>query len=347
MGQILLKTQNSGTTLVSNTFIDEYLTDTNESQTKIYLYLLRCTGANMPVSVSILADKFNYSEKDVLRALLYLNKKGLLTIETNENQDIIGICVNDCSGAVIPSDRSAVISTQKEKENSNIQTSHFYSVDQMNAFKNDSQIKDTLFFAQTLLGRVLSVNDLNTLLYIHESLGFSNKLLEYLIEYCANGGKKHIAYIEKVALGWKEQGITTVDEAKAIGSTAGYQKEGYQVLRALGISRSLTSTDITMLRKWFEEYGFSLDIILESCARTLRTISQPSFSYADGILKNWHSHGVKTLSDITVLDESHEQEKSKTVSKQPQIYNSSANKYSAMVQGNIDYKELEKKLFNS
>ena len=40
------------------------------------------------------------------------------------------------------------------------------------------------------------------------------ELLEYLAEYCAEGGHTSIRYIEKVALNWYQAGIHTRDEAR-------------------------------------------------------------------------------------------------------------------------------------
>ena len=62
-------------TVVSNCFIDEYMKDANDAQLKVYLYLIRMLNANQSISVSGIADKFNHTEKDVMRALKYWEKK--------------------------------------------------------------------------------------------------------------------------------------------------------------------------------------------------------------------------------------------------------------------------------
>ena len=54
-------------TAVSNIFIDEYMKDANDAQLKVYLYLIRMMNANLPISISDIADKFNHTEKEVLR----------------------------------------------------------------------------------------------------------------------------------------------------------------------------------------------------------------------------------------------------------------------------------------
>ena len=50
-------------TSVSNTFIDEYMSDANGEFVKIYLYLLRLMNApQASFSISSIADKFEHTE---------------------------------------------------------------------------------------------------------------------------------------------------------------------------------------------------------------------------------------------------------------------------------------------
>ena len=67
---------------VPNVFIDEYMADANGEFIKVYLYLLRCMNSNGgSVSISAIADNLNHTEKDVMRALKYWEKVGVLSIE--------------------------------------------------------------------------------------------------------------------------------------------------------------------------------------------------------------------------------------------------------------------------
>lgn len=54
------------------------MADANDAQLKIYLFLIRMMNANLPTSVTDIADKFNYTEKDVLRSLMYWESRQLL-----------------------------------------------------------------------------------------------------------------------------------------------------------------------------------------------------------------------------------------------------------------------------
>ena len=71
----LYKDNYADSTVVSNLFIDEYMKDANDAQLKVYFYLLRMLNAEQAISVSGIADKFNHTEKDVIRALKYWEKQ--------------------------------------------------------------------------------------------------------------------------------------------------------------------------------------------------------------------------------------------------------------------------------
>ena len=67
------------TTVLENEFIDHHMVKANGEYVKVYLLLLR--HMNEPsgmLSVSEIADKLECTEKDVVRALNYWKKQGLL-----------------------------------------------------------------------------------------------------------------------------------------------------------------------------------------------------------------------------------------------------------------------------
>ena len=69
-------------TLVPNTFIDELLPKANGDFVKVYIYLLRNAGSEgKDLSVGSIADALDYTEADILRALRYWEKAGVLSME--------------------------------------------------------------------------------------------------------------------------------------------------------------------------------------------------------------------------------------------------------------------------
>lgn len=297
MGGIVLKgNRYSGNTIVSNCFIDEYMADANGAQLKIYLYLMRCIEADEPVSVPLLADRFNYTETDIIRSLLYWARKGIVSLEFDEERNVSGIVLNDPSEA-----EETEVSLPKKPASSEKKRKPSYTVSDLDSFGSKKEVKRLIFATEQYLSRTLSPNDMNTMLFIYDGLGFSTDLLEYLIEYCVGKGKTSTRYIESTAIGWAEAGVKTVKDAKE--HVRGFGGNSYfAVLKAFGITdRKPVELEMEFVDKWQNEYGYGMEIILEAVARTMKAIAKPSFPYTDRILKNWAESGVKYIEEVDTL----------------------------------------------
>ena len=273
----LTNSAQNNTTVLENEFIDQYMIKANGEYVKVYLLLLRHQNeASTPLGISQIADILEVTEKDVIRALNYWNKQGLLEYESAETAPVTS-----------PKPAPAVVSDPSSK------------VPDIRQFKSRKEFKELLFVAEQYLGKTLSVTDIDSITYFYETLEMSVELIEYLIEYCVENGHKSMHYIQKVALSWHKQDIKTVDQAKT--SSLLYNKNCYSILNAYGIKgRAPAASEIAYIRKWNEEYAFNLDIILEACNRTMNAIHQPSFDYTDSILKKWHAQNVRHLKDIAL-----------------------------------------------
>ena len=104
----LYKDNYADSTVVSNLFIDEYMKDANDAQLKVYFYLLRMLNADQAISVSGIADKFNHTEKDVIRALKYWEKQQILDLDFDENKALVGIHLRDLSAQATPASQHNV-----------------------------------------------------------------------------------------------------------------------------------------------------------------------------------------------------------------------------------------------
>ena len=125
-----------------------------------------------------------------------------------------------------------------------------------------------------------------------------------------------------------------------------YNKNCYSILGAFGIKgRAPAPSEMEYIKRWTSEYGFSLDLILNACARTMNAIHQPSFDYTDSILKKWHAQNVRHLKDIAALDASFTREKElkkKQTVKTPVV--KTTNKFNNFESRSYDMNELERKL---
>ena len=137
-----------------------------------------------------------------------------------------------------------------------------------------------------------------------------------MVECCVEKGHPNFHYMNKVALNWKESGISSLQEAK--DSTNIHSQSYYAIMKVFGISgRNLTERETAFINKWTSSYGFSLDIIREACERTIRNTGKVNFEYADSILGSWSKKGIRQLDDIARLDEAFASTKQAKVASAP------------------------------
>ena len=263
--------------------LERCLREANESQIKIYLYMLKC-GSKSP-TVSSIADFFNYSEQDVKRALRFWNGKS--KAEKTDRAD--------------RTDR-----TEKAAAGGNVvefSGKNTYSKEAMTELIGKPEVSQLMFVAEQYMGRPVKPDEVSSILYIYDGLGFPADLVEYLLEYCINNNKKSMRLIEAEAVSWKEAGVTNLAGAKKL--TGHVPKEMKAVLEALGFpaDHQPVETEIAFVRRWTGRYGYGMDVIGEACNRAVLATGKPNFRYTNGILKKWHDAGVKKKSDILAAEE--------------------------------------------
>lgn len=384
-------------TTVSDIFIDQYMPKANGEFVKVYLYLLRATGSGAGIAtISEIADHFSNTEADIIRALNYWASEGILQLQSGADGQIMGINLCSLSVSGVQAAQSNIQSTvadnaaQNNLQNSvvnnaaqNISTVNTrmhdsvveklksqtpdkaassqkeYTLDEIKEFRKNPDISELFFIIETYLKHTLSSTDTNMVLYWLDELHFSTDLVEYLAEYCITKGHSSLRYMNKVALGWADAGIKTVDQAK--DDAAAHSQIYYSVMKALGITgRNLVDSEVSLINKWVGEYGFDIELVKAACSKTISAIQKPSFEYTDSILANWRKKDVHTLKDVEVLDanfakankasatSSSQGTNAANGSSKPKSNNSSSkNKFNNFNQRNNDYDKLEKLFLNS
>ena len=329
MSSLILSTESSeGYTAVSNIFISEYVPGANGEFVKVYLYLLHLMSLrSYNISISLLADTFNQTEADIMRALRYWDSLDVISLSFNgPGNGLSNIILRDikhtgqAANAMadpVAAESASVNSTssyQTEtvraakpdiKQTEVIYTAEplkvSYSKEQLNGFLANDNFSMLLFVIEQYMGRPLSTKETNSIVYFYDGLKLSTDLIEYLFEYCVEHNKKSINYIEKVALSWASKNIHTIAEAKE--ETSNHTDYVYQIMKAFGLSnREPAQHEKAMIAKWADTYCFDTDMIIEACNRTIKAIHQPSFEYADTILAIWKNSNVSSLEDVKKAD---------------------------------------------
>lgn len=333
-------------TCVANSFIERYMPKAAGEFVKIYIYLLKCVEENTSeLSISRIADAFENTQKDVVRALKYWEKKGLLRLSFDGEilTSLKLISPPDVpEEEAVAEDRPAHTAIQVKPA---LFTKRQYSKEETAALLENEDVAQLVYIVQKYLGRTLTSADVNSILFFYDGLKLPVDVIEYLFEFCVSKDKTSMRYIEKTAITWSEKEICTVEAAKALNAIR--SGDYYPVMKAFGLSgRQPAKKETEFIEKWTLSYGFDMSIIVEACERTINTIHQPSFEYADSILRNWHMRGATSAEEIKALDAEYAGKASYKKNAGGELTKTVKNKFSNFTQRNYDYSQLEKVLFN-
>ena len=131
-------------------------------------------------------------------------------------------------------------------------------------------------------------------------------------------GVRKINYVEGIIRNWYDQGLTNLEAITEHFKRQDTKYYGYQkVMKSLGLdNRPITQGEIKIIDKWFEQYNFSIEIILKGCEGSSR-VANPNVNYIDAILTSWYEKGVKTFEDIEEKDKPKEKKEIKVVNSIP------------------------------
>lgn len=355
-------------TQISNLFIDEYMPSANGSYVKVYLLLLRIlSDYTFNISIPDMADTLELTESDIKRAFAYWEKKNLLYIVRNTKGAICDISVTLPSASpvkateliteTVPEIATTSECTEVKNENTSnedpTQKEKFnrtYSSAEIKTITSQNDFKWIITIIEKYMERTLTPADVETAVFIYDSLHFSTDLVFYLYEYCISRGKKSARYIQTVAINWANEGVDTVDKAEQFSMR--FETNYINVMKNFGLNGIPAPAQKKYIDSWLSA-GFTPAIIKEACSRTLIAINEPNFKYANSILDNWKKLKVITIEDIKTIDEARAKSIKKdnagpdkqrsTKSSQP-VKQNSFNSYDQRHYSSDDYSSIEKQL---
>ena len=172
--------------------------------------------------------------------------------------------------------------------------------------RKDEDFTTLLYVLQRYLGIIFSQTNTERVAYLYDTLGMSQDLLIYTAEICAErkqraesegrraGDRDWFRYFEKTALRFHSKGIRTAEQAREDDTR--YRAAIFAVMNAFGKDCSYPGqAERTLIEKWYNDYGFSAEIIGEACSIVKLSTGGISYSYADKILNSWHEAGIRTV----------------------------------------------------
>ncbi len=314
---------------LSNIFIERYITNAKSVFVCIYIYSLKKCIEGKKITLFETARDFDILESDVLSAWRFWKKEGVVEFKEDDNEFFVEFfdltlekkafdenddkvffeyekMSKDCFEPVAENNIDNENKNISEKKNKPVVKLKKdakipnYSVDEINLYKEDDDVKKLFKTAEMAFSSMLDFNKMKLVFGFYDWLGMPVDVIEYLIKYCVSNGKgRNLRYIESVALDWCEKEIDSVEKAEELVRT--FNSDYREIMKSLGIS-GITPVEgqIVFMKDWLEK--FPVDIIKIACEKTVMTTGKPSFNYANSIIQKWYKYGVKTISDIEKID---------------------------------------------
>lgn len=323
-------------TIIPNNFIDEYMVKANGEFVKVYLYVQSQIQANREqnLSISVIADKLECTEKDVQRAFTYWEKEGLLSLEIEESEPLVEPQMSKTSQ--LPAAKT-ISSAQKVYDHSHTEYSENYpsSIQHFENTKNlssqlpyeASRVSDTQRNYET--SRVSNSQRTYDTRVAEPHKTYDARVTESqrIYESSNSAEPQKIYEVPRAINSYKTSEYTqaSIDHIDTSYSNAGYDSSTMGIpskamlpptilqnqIETAGLSqlaymadtyfgKPLTSTDLNTLFYFYDQLHFSVELIeflIEYCV----TNDKRNMRYIETVALTWYNK------HITTVDEAKEQ----------------------------------------
>ena len=173
--------------------------------------------------------------------------------------------------------------------------------------EGDSAFQMLVDECQRRLQKILSTNDVQALSDIYHQMALPEDVIVLLVGYCmddvwAKSGPTRLptmGQIRREAGNWLRLGIDCTAAAEEYLAVASEKRSIYsRVLPRLGITgRQPLKAEQEHLDRWYA-WGFPDEVIILAYERTLMKKQSMSWSYCNGILRNWEKKRLFTLAAV-------------------------------------------------
>ena len=153
-----------------------------------------------------------------------------------------------------------------------------------------------------MLGRTISTAEQEMLVNMHIYYELPPEVILMLLGYYRGEKEKgrsiNLAYINKMANSWSEDGVRTVADAdEKLLYLSGTDKLWDKVIAMTGIRhRSPTARQRQMVADWGRD--FSEDMLQLACDIMKENADKPSLKYMDSVLRRWKKEGLTTPAQV-------------------------------------------------
>lgn len=298
---------------VPSEIVDKHIKLAGAAQLKVILWVLRHAGENF--TTEDIAKALSMQPADVRDCMQYWEEMGIISVDggnimptpknTEDTQPAITSQEKqEVSDIETKTETAETTKIEKEQQEQPTTPKRVMSRPEKPDIKylarrmeEDSSIAYLMQSADEIFGRMTSNNDKATLLLIHEYDGLPVEVIIMLLQYAFSIGKANMRYIEKMAISWADEEITSLDRAeKKIKQLTSGREAARLVQRTLGTDEhSPTEKEIAYADRWINIWKFTPEMVRKAYETCVDSKGKYIPKYVNSILDRWHSAGIVTV----------------------------------------------------
>ncbi len=313
---------------VPSEIVDQHIKLAGAAQLKVILWFLRHAGESF--TVDDIAQSLSMQSADVRDCMQYWVQTGVIAVNENMIEPVKRSFAEaiDRAGQTDTNESAVMTETQEAQKEEPVPSvspeptpkrimtrpekpDHKYLAQRI---ANDKSIEYLMQSADEIFGRMTSNNDKATLLFIHEYDGLPVEVIIMLLQYACSIGKCNMRYIEKMAISWADEEITTLEAAdmKIQKLTSG-RNAAKIVQRVIGLDEhSPTEKETIFADRWLNQWKFHSDMIRQAYEICVDSKGKYVQNYVNRILERWYHSGITTVEQVEQEKEAKKPKKKET-----------------------------------
>lgn len=264
--------------------------------TEIQLKVLVCALAGSRYTTSaVLAEAVGCSDADAQAAISYWLERGVLCCD-GITEDVHRFSGKNEPVSLVEAVKPASAAVEKKV------TVRYSQREMSEKAEKDASLKNLINEIQSLQ---FSINgsEFAKLIELYEYYKFDAPSILLAADYCRSAGKCSIAYLYTMMIDWYKNGVNSyADVEKMLIKLSEVRSFENKILRIFGMENKPSKKQREYISDWNDK-GYNTELIEIAYNKCMDSKTKLSFSYIDGILKNWANGGITTSEQVAQSDE--------------------------------------------
>ena len=271
----------------------ESVKNADEDDLRVLLTTILLEGEDGCVKTEDICDALGIGEEAFAASLKYWRGAGLITVPKKKSTE-----------KEVKTEKKEIESAHRDGKIDR-ETMPTYTTEELTALMKKRKItSDFIGDASRVYGKMFNQHEVEIIVRMIDYIGFNSECVLLLLSYYSKQ-KKPLRYIEKAALAFYDDGITTAKELQQKLCAMDRIEEAEGQIRAMfGMTgRALTTKEKKYIASWVEKMNFSVEMIRLAYDKTVDNTHEASPAYANGILERWFADGIDTPEKVEAADE--------------------------------------------